>query len=131
MDATVALRYAKIRRWIDGAAFLDHFEVQMHAIGHAGIADDPQLLACGHSGLAVGERRRHRTEMAVDADEPGVLHQHFQAARPLVLDADHLARRGGANRRTGRSRQIDTVMIGASPGVIGQHARTERRGDAG
>ena len=44
-------------------------------------------------------------EMAVDADEPGVLHQHFQAAGPLVLDADHLARRGGAHRRTGRSRR--------------------------
>ena len=127
MHAAIALRDAEIRRRVHWRSGQQHREIQMHAERYTCMTNDSELLTGGNRCLAGDEGWADGAEMTVDADESIMLHQHFESARAVVLDADQLAWCGGADRRAFRGRQIDAVVIGARLRAIRQDARTERR----
>jgi len=75
--------------------------------------------------------RGEHAQVAIDAHEAIVLHEHFEATGTLLLDTDHLAGCGRQYRCATRRRQINTVVVGAREWMLWQHPRAEWRRYAG
>jgi hypothetical protein len=126
-----ALGDAEIRRGVHRFAVTQHLKIDMHAVGQAGVTDDPDLVPGSKVGFPHCQGRRHHAQVAVDADETIMLHQHFQATDTFALGAYHATRGDGTYGGAGRGRHVDAVVIDPGPGPVRQLARTEGRGNAG
>jgi len=125
------LREAEVRRWVHRFPIQNHLEVQVRPRGDASPADHPQFLTRRDGTLAFGKGRGDGAKMAVDADEAVMLHQHLQPTRAFALNSDYASGRRGHYRRPSWRGQVHTVMVGACFRLARQHARAERRGNAG
>ena len=65
----------------------------MCADGDPSSSNHTEPLARRDGSFALSERWGGHAQVAVDADEAMVLHQDFESAWTLLLDADHFARR--------------------------------------
>jgi hypothetical protein len=67
----------------------------MGAVGEAATPDGCNALAFGNRSCALGQHRRDKPKVTVNANEPGVLYQDFKSSDPMTLNPDDLA---GRNR---------------------------------
>jgi hypothetical protein len=83
-----------------------------------------------NSPLAFRDDRRDQSQVAVDADETGMLNENFQASNATLLNPDNGAGRDRPNRSADGGGKINTIVERPREWPTSQNSWPKRRGDA-
>jgi hypothetical protein len=126
----VAFRHTQIRSRIDRLSGYQHLEIYMRADSDSRSSNNTELLACRDGSFALSKRWRGHAQVAVDGDEAVVLDQDFESTWTLLLGYGSTCW-AQLPRSPHPAVPADRRHDGrCPPGVVREHARTERRGDA-
>lgn len=105
-----ARRDSQQRRRVNETLIHNHPEEQVRPNRDPATPDRADPLSRTHHSVPFGNRRRHKPQMAVNANKPVMLNQDFQSSGSFPLHTNDRPRGDRPYRPPNRGRQINPVV---------------------